>query len=343
MSTSTKAPASVPVSAPETPERRALGRPIPAEGQDGLFTQSWFPICRSDEVKAGEVVGRDFLGGRVVVFRPLDAPVQVLSGYCAHLGADLSRSDVVDDAMVCPLHRWRWDSTGHCVATGTGLLDEPPASARLFPFPTAERYGLVWAFNGREPLWQLPDLRFPDDELVIHVGELGVDLAIDPFVFAANTMDMQHLQALHGVAFDPEFLVDDRYFTYTEFSSFVDMSGNMRGTDLSTVSGVWGTSFFTLEGEIDGEWFAVLDALALPSPQRTQVFIVGFSHAPAGNEQKARRAFQWEYDVLMEDIEVLASLHFRPGPLTRSDTHVAKFFEYLRRYPRAHPSADFIT
>ena len=43
------------------PRRRFLGRPIPAEGADGLFTQSWFPLCRSSQVAKSQVLGVDFL------------------------------------------------------------------------------------------------------------------------------------------------------------------------------------------------------------------------------------------------------------------------------------------
>ena len=32
----------------------------------------------------------------------------------------------------------------------------------------------------------------------------------------------------------------------------------------------------------------------------------------------------------------------KPGLLTRSDKSLARFLKYLREYPRAHPSADFI-
>ncbi len=36
---------------------------------DGLFSQSWFPICLASDVANGAVKGYDFLDGRVVVWR----------------------------------------------------------------------------------------------------------------------------------------------------------------------------------------------------------------------------------------------------------------------------------
>ena len=41
-------------------------RTLPAEGEEGLYSQSWFPICLSEELTADSIVGRAFLGGRVI-------------------------------------------------------------------------------------------------------------------------------------------------------------------------------------------------------------------------------------------------------------------------------------
>ena len=39
---------------------------MPAEGENGLFTQSWFVVAFSSELGPGQVIGRDFLDGRIV-------------------------------------------------------------------------------------------------------------------------------------------------------------------------------------------------------------------------------------------------------------------------------------
>jgi hypothetical protein len=36
------------------------------------------------------------------------------------------------------------------------------------------------------------------------------------------------------------------------------------------------------------------------------------------------------------------TIHYRPGHLTKVDKSLARFLNYVRTYPRAHPSADFI-
>jgi hypothetical protein len=46
--------------------------------------------------------------------------------------------------------------------------------------------------------------------------------------------------------------------------------------------------------------------------------------------------------ILADDGPVLKHAHFRPGQLTKTDRGLAKFLDYLRSYPRAHPSFDYL-
>ena len=43
-----------------------------------------------------------------------------------------------------------------------------------------------------------------------------------------------------------------------------------------------------------------------------------------------------------EDKPILDSIHHKVGYLTKDDASLAKYFNFLRKYPRAHPSRDFI-
>src|SRR5688572_14597916 len=64
--------------------------PVPAEGDGGVFSQSWFPICLAEQLAPGQVRGERFLDGKVVVYRTSDGIAHVVSAYCPHVGADLS-------------------------------------------------------------------------------------------------------------------------------------------------------------------------------------------------------------------------------------------------------------
>jgi len=49
-----------------------------------------------------------------------------------------------------------------------------------------------------------------------------------------------------------------------------------------------------------------------------------------------------ERRVVSEDEAILQTIRFHPGTLTGADRTLARFFDYLQHYPRAHPSRDFI-
>src|SRR2546430_15321717 len=79
------------------------GGTMPRQGSDG-YDQTWYPIVLSREVGVGQVVAREFLDGRVIVYRGESGRAAVLSAYCRHLRADLSLRTVVGDALPCAVH-----------------------------------------------------------------------------------------------------------------------------------------------------------------------------------------------------------------------------------------------
>jgi phenylpropionate dioxygenase-like ring-hydroxylating dioxygenase large terminal subunit len=326
------------------PRRRVLGRRIPTEGEGGLFTQSWFPICLSSEVASGQVIGTEFLGGRVVIFRAADGTARVLSAYCPHLGADLAAGDVYEDTIRCPFHHWRYDRNGVCVATSVG--DPPPPAACLFAFPTTEKHGLIWAFNGEEPAFEIPDFDYPTDELETRRWIDDAVWPIDPWVLLCNTSDFQHLKALHDFRFekgDP-----DEDIEWTDRSMFYSFKASIRDSEpIAFRVGIVGTSIFVQSSTINGRWFGVLITTGLPRPGFTKLYFVVAARKVDGDAASTAQFLEslvnMEQQVTREDLGVMSSIHFRPGTLTKSDKALAKFLEYLRKYPRAHPSAEFIS
>lgn len=86
-------------------QKTALRKPILiAEREDSLFSQSWFPVCLTTEVPVGTIIGRDFLDGRVIVYRGQDGVARIQSAYCPHLGADLWVGKLVEDRVHCTFH-----------------------------------------------------------------------------------------------------------------------------------------------------------------------------------------------------------------------------------------------
>lgn len=74
--------------------RRIATVVLPREGENGLFSQSWFPICLSEELHSGAVLSKPFLDGKVVAYRGADGVAHVMSGYCPHMGGDARETQI---------------------------------------------------------------------------------------------------------------------------------------------------------------------------------------------------------------------------------------------------------
>ena len=104
--------------------------------------------------RRAKIVGRDFLEGRAIVYRGESGKPVVMSAWCRHLGADLSMGKVIGDDVRCAFHHWQYGPDGVC--TKIPASDKIPKAAKLFRFPTAEKWGLIWAFNGARAAFRGP-------------------------------------------------------------------------------------------------------------------------------------------------------------------------------------------
>jgi phenylpropionate dioxygenase-like ring-hydroxylating dioxygenase large terminal subunit len=319
--------------------RKRLTNPVPAEGENGLFTQSWFPVAWTTDVPKGKVIGRDFLDGRIVVFRGENGRLVAASAYCAHVGADLSVGEVIGNNLRCAFHHWQYDQDARCVKTGLGV--PPPKDACLFLFPVQERYGIIWVFNGETPLFDLPEAPYPDDELEVGIAYEPKLINIDPWVFAANTPDMQHIKVVHKVNFDgedPHSLVKwHKYgFGYT-----------YRGLDQGNVwteytLGIQGTSVFFRFGNYEDFWRGSVAGFGLPKPGWLVMYSVNLVQKGPKAKERLETATFLSRRTLSEDKPIMDTLHYRPGYLIKGDQSLSRFLSFVRNFPRAHPSADFI-
>lgn len=324
------------------PTRRLQGEAIPAEGENGLFTQSWFPICLAAEVPRATVREYRFLGGRIVVFRGEDGIAQVMSAFCPHMGASLGSGQVIGNNIRCAFHHWQYDGAGVCQRTGIG--DAAPSAARLYKFVSQEKFGIVWAFNGEEPHYDLPDFPYPESELAVRSIALEGTNPVDPWVQCANTPDIQHIKTLHHIKFTQD---DPDDMEWTDHSLRYTFSGiHTDGSPVHNVVGIYGTSLYYQTTDYAGKWFGFLTPMGLPEPGQSKNFMVFAARKDMGTTEEIARFLDFvealEKGVVAEDLQVMLSMKFRPGTLTRSDRTLSRFFGYMRAYPRANPAAPFI-
>ena len=301
-----------------------------SEPGDG-FHRSWFPVALGDAIAPGAVAGVDFLGTRVVVYRDRDGAAVVQSAWCPHLGADLSVGQLVDGGIRCAYHHWRFDNRGACVHIPTG--DKIPPGARVFNYPTAEAWGIVWAFNGETPLFDpptIPDTAEPD--LVFEARLYGIRNAPN-WVALSNAVDFQHLRTLHNLplAATPETIdVGDYAIEFRIENPMLLQHGRITGT-----------SAFGQHLRRGGEDSFMLFAGAPVDHGHTRSFyVVGVWREPTGQSNSTHagrlptlRGFVEQ--LIAEDNPVLNSIRFRKGTLVASDRHLARYFRYVEMFPKA--------
>ncbi|PXA87348.1 (2Fe-2S)-binding protein [Caulobacter sp. D4A] len=127
--------------------------PFPA----GL-NRTWLPVCLSRELTA-KPLSRQLAGVPLVLFRDAKGAAAALEDRCPHRNYPLSDGKVVDGAIRCPYHGWRFDGSGGCIeipGTSEAVNAERLGARRI---ELVERHGAV--FVRLEPDPQQPDLVLP--------------------------------------------------------------------------------------------------------------------------------------------------------------------------------------
>lgn len=320
-------------------ERASADRP------DLGFHQSWYAVALSHEVAPGKVIGRDFLDGRVVIFRGEDGAARVMSAYCSHLGADLSVGSVVGNEIRCAFHHWQYGDRGRC--TRIPASESIPPRAGQLAFPTAERWGLIWAFNGPEPLFDPPAFRsFGPDDLAWRVAPYPVVYPVEPWVLISNSHDLQHLIVLHKLKFPRGGLENIAVGQYTLEHDIA----------FETPDGAW----FEQKVRVIGTNTV---AFTRKSPQgvsldmwtgtpmsggRTRGYIVSAAERPPADDPGAAAMVEqilamthgFISAIIQEDDPIMMTIRFREGVLVSTDRELALYLKYVRAFPRANPLAD---
>src|SRR5215218_5611775 len=121
------------------------------------YARGWHCIGLAEDFRDGNPHGINAFGTRLVVFADSQGDLQVLDGYCRHMGGDLSQGTVKGDSVACPFHDWRWQgSTGRCSLVP--YAKRTPRLARTRRWPTGE-------VNGQLLVWHDPEGKAPPSEL----------------------------------------------------------------------------------------------------------------------------------------------------------------------------------
>ena len=294
------------------------------------FHQSWFPLALASDLAPGRAIARDVLGTRVVLYRDAAGRAVVQGAYCPHLGADLSAGQVIDGQIRCAYHHWRFDCAGRCVDIPAG--DRIPPGARIPTYPSAEAWGLVWAFNGETPHFAPPRIPGAEEHDLMLETHFRGTRDTDPWVATSNGVDFQHLRTLHGIpAVDPDAVrVGEHHIEYRIESPAFVQEGLITGVNTFSQHLAFG-------GE---DMFMLFSGAPIAHGRTTGFYAYGVRDDGRGRDavaDKLETVGRLVRQLIAEDAPVLDTIRFRPRVLVASDRHLARFLKYVREFPRAVP------
>ena len=100
--------------APNKPADRTSSRPIDPGTPPTRFARGWHCLGMADGFRDGRPHTVEAFGTKLVVWADSAGRLQVIDGYCRHLGGDLGQGSIKGDEVACPFHDWRWGGDGRC-------------------------------------------------------------------------------------------------------------------------------------------------------------------------------------------------------------------------------------
>jgi hypothetical protein len=220
----------------------------------------------------------------------------------------------------------------------------------VFAYPTGERFGLVWVWNGPVPLSVLPEMEDWQAAELVAAGLRSRTIPCHPHLVASNGLDSCHMSTLHGLRVVGEPLVEEpdahrvrvRLTLSLEGAAFERAVARLAGPTLRLSFTTWGGSIATVEGRL-GPFpllvvFAMTPTASGHARSRTQILrpTRGAHGALAASGLTLAVALAVLARVLRGDRGVLDRLRFRPG-LVPEDRALAALIRQVERTPVFDP------
>jgi len=301
----------------------------------------WYAVALAEDIAAGKPYGCDFFGDRVVVYRRASGEPVVMTARCPHMGADLALGDIVDDDIRCTYHHFCFSPDGSCSSIPSA--GEIPKTARVHSYAATESLGVIWAYNGEEPLLPLPTIRDYDEaDLLFHARRTNV-FTIAPWLSIGNTFDFMHLRYVHGLEFEiePEDVryLDDDYRIELDIPFVSSETGPFEQRIRIT-----GTNAVSYQTVTDHTTIGLFTSTPIGTTcQSYYIAAVPRESGVSRAELEQRLAEQETFgdDLLVDDVRTLTGIDFQVGSLVAGDRAMATYLQWVSRFPKAAPVAAY--
>ena len=162
----------------------------------GAHPDRWYPLAWSDEIAPGKVIGRQFAGQPIALFRTRDGKLSALEDRCAHRQVPLHLGVVAGETLKCGYHGWSYNREGACI--DVPYLGECRLPNGVKSYPVREANGMVLVFPGNAALAQarLPAFLGKSGDDAYKTRRLNREVACHYSFLHENLFDMNH-QFLH--------------------------------------------------------------------------------------------------------------------------------------------------
>ncbi|HUQ55823.1 Rieske 2Fe-2S domain-containing protein [Lentzea sp.] len=120
-------------------------RTIDTGAPPARFARGWHCLGLASSFRDGKPHAIEAFGTKLVVFASEDGRINVLDGYCRHMGGDLTQGTVKGNTIACPFHDWRWAGNGRCV--DIPYAKRVPLRARTRSWITLEENKQLFVWN----------------------------------------------------------------------------------------------------------------------------------------------------------------------------------------------------
>ena len=274
-------------------------------------TQTWYVAARSSDVRTGKIKTHRLLHRNIILYRDSAGVAHAMDAQCPHLGADLGQGKLISDEVQCAFHHWRFGPDGRC-RSAPNHTSTPSRCVRAYP--TEERWGLLWLFNGPRASFPLPSP--PDAGRYRIVRTPSQIIRCHPHLVVGNGLDTAHLGTLHEM----DFTAPPHWSAGAPFTVTSTVQGRPRAAWLRWVTGSSREDIVATFSALGGNlaWATVsqpvrFHALFTGQPDaggcRTQVVLF----LPATFDTKPLRAVALLLFILKNDRRVLERLQFVPA------------------------------